>query len=122
MIEWLRVYSLQNCEELIFCVLQNHARFPPPVRDSNNSPVEQIHFKFVEGETISSSLFRQWLSKRGPVLTGNCCQHHHMFHDKCEVFKKLALQNRDTVNLCLILKMACRILKLVLLLLDSCIR
>lgn len=122
MIEWLRVYSLQNCEELIFCVLQNPAHFPPPVQDSNNSPVEQIRFKFVEDETISSSLFKQWLSQGGPVLTGNCCQHHHMFRDKWEAFKKLALQNRDTVNLCLILKMACRILKLVLLLVHSCSR
>lgn len=94
MIERLCVYSLQNCEELIFCVPQNPAHLPPPVQHSNNSPVEQIHFKFVEDETVSSSLFEQWLSQRGPVLTGNCCQHHHMFHDKCEMFKKLALQNR----------------------------
>lgn len=119
MIEWLRVYSLQSCEELIFCVPQNPARFPPPVQESNNSPVEQIRFKFVEDETISSSLFKQWLSQRRPVLAGNCCQHHHMFHDKREVFKKLALQNRDAVNLSLILKMVCRILKLVSLLVHS---
>lgn len=105
------MYSLQNCEELIFCVLQNPAHFPPPVLDSNNSPVEQRHFTFVGDETVSSPSFRQWLSQRGPVLTWNCCQHHHMFHDKREVFRKLALQNRDTVNLCLILKMACRIFK-----------
>jgi len=58
-IEWLRVHSLQNCEELIFCVLQNPAHFPPPSQDSSNSPVEQIHLRFVEDETVSSSLFKQ---------------------------------------------------------------
>lgn len=92
------------------------------LQDSNNSPVEQRHFKFVDDETISSSLFRQWLSQRAPVLTGNCCQHDHMFLDKCKVFKKLALQNRNTVNLCLILKMAFKLLKLVLLLVHLHIR
>lgn len=51
----------KNPEELILCVLQNLAHFPSPLQDSNNSPVEQRHFKFVGDETISSFLFRQWL-------------------------------------------------------------
>ena len=116
------VYSLKNCEELIFSVPQNPVHFPPNVQDSSNLPVEQGHFEFVEDETISSSLLRQWLSQRGGVLTSICCQHHHMFHDKCKVFKKLALQNKDTVNLWLILKMPCKVLKLALLLVHLHIR